>query len=63
MRNGSLLHRVWWHWSDALWPLWVWRPYCWIRRRHEQHYSACVFCGIEMPWPPAPGDAGERGEQ
>ena len=26
-------------------PLWIWRPYCWLHRKHEDDsYGECVYC-------------------
>lgn len=52
MKNGSLLHKIWWHYSNCSWaylPMWLWRPYCWIVGRHENDcYNACVFCRKDL---------------
>ena len=50
MKNGSLLHRIWWYWGDRAlpgWP-WIWRWYCWFQRHHDDSYGSCIYCGKRM---------------
>jgi hypothetical protein len=52
MRNGSAVHRLWWHCTDKDWlgVAWkAWRPYCWVRGYHLPHhmdvyFEHCVVC-------------------
>lgn len=46
--SGSLVHCVWWTFSDLGWSV-AWRPYCWVRRCHTPHhcdayYEQCTVC-------------------
>lgn len=38
---------------EIRWPKWIWRPYCWWRGQHDQHYAECIYCGTAMPYPEA----------
>lgn len=49
-RKGTLLWKAWWHYGDRYGEhMWLWRPVCWARRRHEDDsYGDCVVCGERM---------------
>jgi hypothetical protein len=52
MTSGSLVHAVWWTFSDLGWSP-AWRPYCWGRRYHSPHhcdvyFEMCTVCGITL---------------
>lgn len=52
MTSGSLVHAVWWTFSDIGWSP-AWRPYCWAHRHHrphhcDVHFEMCTVCGLSL---------------
>lgn len=52
MTSDSLVHAVWWTFSDIGWSP-AWRPYCWGRRFHSPHhcdvyFEMCTVCGLTL---------------
>jgi hypothetical protein len=52
MTPGSLVHAIWWTFSDLGWSM-AWRPYCWGRRFHSPHhcdvyFEMCTVCGKSL---------------
>ena len=64
MKTGSMIHAVWGWYSDTIYVcMWVWRPYCWLRRHHDDDsYGYCVTCRKKLAPPPlTPPPAAGRG--
>jgi len=47
--EASISIEIWGRGTDKreIWleiPRSIWRPYCWLRRRHEDYYGECIYC-------------------